>query len=71
MSDHLHGWKAIANHLGLGVSAVRHIHRIDRLPVYRLGRTIAGSRAAIDLWRRNHIAAAEAAALAPKLPTDG
>lgn len=66
MTDNLHGWKAIADHMGLRVSAVRHIHRQHKLPVYKLGKTVESSRAALDRWRQQRIAAAEAAAEAPK-----
>ncbi len=60
MTDHLHHWPAIADHLGVKPDAARHLAKTQGLPVYRLGRTVAASRTAIDLWRRSRIVAAQA-----------
>ena len=59
MTDHLHHWTAIADHLGVKPDAARHLAKTQGLPVFRLGRTVAASRAKIDLWRSQRIAAAE------------
>lgn len=69
MTDHLHHWTAIAEHLGVKPDAARHLAKTQGLPVYRLGRTVAASRAAIDLWRRSHLTNAEA--MKPKVSTNG
>ena len=50
-TDHLHGWKAIGAHVGLSPEAVRHLARTQGLPVYKLGKTVAASKAKIDAWR--------------------
>lgn len=49
--DHLHGWKAIADHLGIKADAARHLGRTQGLPAFKIGtKTIAASRKAIDAW---------------------
>lgn len=58
--DHFHGWQAIGDHLGLDVNAVRHLHRTQKLPAYKLGRTMASSVVALDRWRQQRLARAEA-----------
>ena len=48
--DHLHGWKAISDHLGIKPDAARHLARRAHLPTFKLGKTVAARRASIDAW---------------------
>ncbi|MFY9290930.1 MAG: DNA-binding protein [Methylorubrum rhodinum] len=62
-SDHLHGWKAIGDHLGIEGDAARHLSKRHGLPAFKIGkRTVAASKASIRAW----LAEREAAARAPQ-----
>ena len=49
-SDHLHGWKAIADHLGLKPDAARHLAKSSGLPAYKLpgNKTIRARRSRLN-----------------------
>ena len=51
-SDHLHGWKAIGNHLGMKPDAARHLARTAGLPAFKLpgNKTIRARRSSLDTW---------------------
>ena len=49
--DHLHGWRAIGDHLGIKPDAARHLAKTAGLPTFKIGKTVAGSRAKIEAWR--------------------
>ncbi len=49
-SDHLHHWPAIAAHFGIKPDAARHLAKTQELPMFRIGKTVCASRAALDKW---------------------
>lgn len=59
--DHLHGWKAIGEHLGIKPDAARHLAREHGLPTFKIGkRAAAASKARISAWLAEREAAAHA-----------
>jgi hypothetical protein len=48
--DHLHHWQAIGAHLGIKPDAARNLAKTAGLPVFKIGKTVAASKAAINHW---------------------
>ncbi|UYW25698.1 DNA-binding protein [Methylorubrum extorquens] len=60
-SDHLHGWKAISDYLGIKPDAARHLSRTQGLPTFKIGtKTVAASKARINAWLAERAANANA-----------
>lgn len=49
-ADLLHGMVAIADHIGLSKRQAQHLHEMEELPTFKIGRSVCALKSKLDAW---------------------